>query len=542
MADTVIKLKYGMRDGKIVSINEISEDEKGLRCNCVCPNCGIQLQARIGTGKRQPHFAHNNERCDFQTAQQTALHLLAKEIIEEERKVLLPPVTVDRDELRFEIGDYHEYRLPKKIVIYPEKVIKCDRVLLEKRVSNIVPDIILEFRETQLLIEIAVTHFVDEEKLMRVRQLGLPMIEVDLSDLCDGECTRDGVKKILFEQSDRKRWIFNPKEKEIHSRGVQKYNELLLEQKKIIAQEERKRAEQEHSREQKRIQAAELIKRIKTHPNYQNELLRLRNDNAAYQAIQNRSFYIHNMEIPFFMDIPITGEVVFNCDRRIWQSAIFDKFIFNRNTESGATVHVKRVFKWFTDHQKEIELRWELVPQTFLFTKNSGSKRSLLTECIKQYLVYMYHLGFISEVYYHEADVLCAHALQPPNAKASAELQAVIHQVDQFQWDVTDRIYAWLHPERSVVQWDVFQAGSSSVSEHESEYRFTVSLEEARQVEYDSGRREIIDSGLFETQDNPKDSFGFRWKRCEHCEKIKREDEMISYQGKTGLCRDCEKR
>ena len=54
--ETNIKLKYGVRDGKIVSIEEISESEKGLKCECDCPGCGMKLQARIGKGKRQRHF------------------------------------------------------------------------------------------------------------------------------------------------------------------------------------------------------------------------------------------------------------------------------------------------------------------------------------------------------------------------------------------------------------------------------------------------------------------------------------------------------
>lgn len=73
-----IKLMFGLRNEKLVSISEISEQEKGLKCNCFCPGCGARLQAKIGSGKKQRHFAHNNETCDIIGAQQTALHLLTK--------------------------------------------------------------------------------------------------------------------------------------------------------------------------------------------------------------------------------------------------------------------------------------------------------------------------------------------------------------------------------------------------------------------------------------------------------------------------------
>ncbi len=35
----VIRNPFGLRNGKIVMIEDISIEERGLQCNCVCPNC-----------------------------------------------------------------------------------------------------------------------------------------------------------------------------------------------------------------------------------------------------------------------------------------------------------------------------------------------------------------------------------------------------------------------------------------------------------------------------------------------------------------------
>lgn len=51
-----VKLKYGMRDGKIISIYDIPLEQRGLKCDCICPLCGMPLQARLGE-KNQWHFA-----------------------------------------------------------------------------------------------------------------------------------------------------------------------------------------------------------------------------------------------------------------------------------------------------------------------------------------------------------------------------------------------------------------------------------------------------------------------------------------------------
>ena len=80
-----VKLQYGLRNGKIISIWDLNEEDRGLKCNCICPNCGMELQAKLGSGKKQRHFSHNNANCNVAIAQQTALHMLAKEIIEEEK-------------------------------------------------------------------------------------------------------------------------------------------------------------------------------------------------------------------------------------------------------------------------------------------------------------------------------------------------------------------------------------------------------------------------------------------------------------------------
>ena len=106
-----IQLEYGIRDGNVLSISEIKIEEKGLKCNCTCPGCGAPLVARLGK-KKQRHFAHKGEACDVVAAQQTALHMLAKEIIENSKRLLFPGIEIKRDvhEQQASLGQkYHHY-------------------------------------------------------------------------------------------------------------------------------------------------------------------------------------------------------------------------------------------------------------------------------------------------------------------------------------------------------------------------------------------------------------------------------------------------
>ena len=83
---TEVQLQYGILDDRLISIEDIPKEKYGLRCGCICPGCKQPLIARLGEHKRK-HFGHKSgSACDIAYAQQTALHMIAKEIIERDRK------------------------------------------------------------------------------------------------------------------------------------------------------------------------------------------------------------------------------------------------------------------------------------------------------------------------------------------------------------------------------------------------------------------------------------------------------------------------
>jgi hypothetical protein len=86
----VLKNPYGLRKGAIVTPDVV---EKGLACGCVCPACDEPLIANHGMSIKQPYFSHQSGR-ECEAAYQTALHLLAKEVLAAEKRILLPPLSV----------------------------------------------------------------------------------------------------------------------------------------------------------------------------------------------------------------------------------------------------------------------------------------------------------------------------------------------------------------------------------------------------------------------------------------------------------------
>ena len=169
---------YGVReDGSIVSIRDIDFKETGLRCRCKCPKCHRDLQAcSLYERKVHRYFRHNNEGydrerieglngCTATSANESGLHLMAKELIAETRKIAFPPMQLSLEQLRLPYSEEILSRLPQTTLLRPEFVFECNEVVeIEEEYPNFRPDVRVSGNGETFLIEIAVTHRVDADK------------------------------------------------------------------------------------------------------------------------------------------------------------------------------------------------------------------------------------------------------------------------------------------------------------------------------------------------------------------------------------------
>jgi hypothetical protein len=95
----------------------------------------------------------------------------------------------------------------------PEKLATYDRTEVEPRLPGLVPDIILRSGEHQLVVEVAVTHRVDDNKLSRVESLGLPAVEIRLNP-ADACLSREELRSKLGSDIGCKHWLFHPNQRE----------------------------------------------------------------------------------------------------------------------------------------------------------------------------------------------------------------------------------------------------------------------------------------------------------------------------------------
>jgi hypothetical protein len=207
-----VQLPYALRNDKVVYIDDV---DSGLHPDCLCQSCGHALVAKKGNIKVH-HFAHHRD-SDCAYATETALHLAAKQIIEQERQLMLPSVM-----LKF-AGSKPPWELAKA------QLVSVDDVRVESRVGVHVPDLVVTVRGHRLAIEVTVTHKTDDEKIRRLSEHGCSILEIDLSEQ-SRFLSLEELKALVVNGVAQKKWRFNH-----YSERVRREVEGACERKEFIS-------------------------------------------------------------------------------------------------------------------------------------------------------------------------------------------------------------------------------------------------------------------------------------------------------------------
>jgi len=115
--------------------------------------------------------------------------------LEQEKKILLPQV---------EIPLYYR----RNLTISDAILIEFDEIFLETRLDDIVPDVLIRVGERLLMIEIWVTHKIDDAKRKKIEDAGISTIEINLSNE-NRMIGMDDMRKILLDNVEYKQWVYN---------------------------------------------------------------------------------------------------------------------------------------------------------------------------------------------------------------------------------------------------------------------------------------------------------------------------------------------
>jgi len=319
-----VQLSFGeLPDGRIVHISSVA---RGLACGCICPGCRGALEAHLGDRKKHHFHHHSIGECRF--APETALHKFAKQVLLEHRLILVPAVA----------GEYKGHIKTK----HPEQEHKLDQVVLENRLDGIVPDVIARKRDRELLVEVVVTHWCDEEKIARIERLGIPAIEIDLSEVPES-ATESEIAEQIIRKAPRK-WLYNPR---------------ITEARNEVKEQLRKEANDRELRAEQKLQPMlAAIATAKTRP-------------ATASAHTERVQKVLRDGYGNTIGLALTGDFCFSVDRKEWQALIVDELILSPERAGSprsftTTEALKKVrtakfimpqFAGFIDQETEATLR-----------------------------------------------------------------------------------------------------------------------------------------------------------------------------------------
>lgn len=280
-------------DGQIVHVSSVAN---GKKCGCICPECRGRLIAYHPRGKKIAYFGHESvANCDPPRALETALHKLAKQLIDSRKEILLPPVFAKIDN--------------KEILISNGGIFRPHSVALEEQALGMRPDIIARREQRILFIEIAVRHKVGADKLKRIRDLQQPTVEIDLSKWRH-EHDEEKLSRAILHDAPRM-WLFNSaaaeKEAEEASKKeayARKQHDRMVKHADFIIQEYNRILPSQKSN---KIQSGKFL-------------------DAAQQAGMDSE-----------IGIDIAGSIVFGVSHRVWQSTILT-LLLRRGNISIATI------------------------------------------------------------------------------------------------------------------------------------------------------------------------------------------------------------
>ena len=578
----MVKYFYGRKDGRIVSIQDIPFEEYGLRCGCTCVQCGELLEACSirPDNLREAHFKHRKSArettdeprlaCSPDWANESGLHLLAKEIIEEEQCIAVPAIgAISANRIALISEDMGGVPLlpagwstvsvkdiqsnQRDVKIHASEVFSEYRIDGNDKSQTIIADLFLNANDFgPLCIELFVTHRVPAAKKRAAWSQGIPMLEIDLSDFYKdgGAVSKEKLKEFLLESTNHREWVYH-KDYRTAADFFAGTISTILTQKKA-----------------KRDKCHDIITGYLSNPaSYSDQLKAFENDTAAlgyvkghpalfqYAKPSDGSMSIN--EIPWFTNLPIWGETVFLCDRRIWQGYIFSRYVLGKDK---LAIPIRTpdftLFELLTapDHNFSVPVNWNI---TYLLSHSEYEDipdTYFPRDVILKYIRYLEYLGFVQIDDYEAWAEVLHHDIAPPNQRHAEYLHSAIDKIKESGDFYSPHINSLIDKELFICRQkeieelhrqEMAELAARKEREQQQEEKRLQQEEKAR-IEREQAaiaRRVAIETFDYEHSPLPiYDDNGYRMAKCIKCGKVMRALYIRKYEPHStniGTCRTC---
>ena len=137
---------------------------------------------------------------------ETLLHLEVKRILAESKEIKVPA-------LRARVDDFVENGLGiEREWSRPIETLALLNLQLERKLGRVIPDVIAQVHDNRggfMMIEVTVTNRIDIDRLTRIREQGIPALEIDLS-MTGGLVSRAELKALVVYGLETKKWLHHP--------------------------------------------------------------------------------------------------------------------------------------------------------------------------------------------------------------------------------------------------------------------------------------------------------------------------------------------
>lgn len=565
---------HGRKDGRIVSILDVPFEEYGLRCGCTCVQCGEPLEACSirPDNLREAHFKHRKSTreatdeprfaCSPDWANESGLHLLAKEIIEEEQCIAAPAIgAISANRIARISEDMGGVPLlPAGWSIVSIKDIQSNQrdskihaaeVFSEYRIDGndesqaIIADLFLNANDFgPLCIELFVTHRLPAAKKRAAWSQGIPMLEIDLSDFYKdgGGVSKEKLKEFLLESTNHREWVYH-KDYRTAADFFASTISTILAQKKA-----------------KRDKCHDIIAGYLSDPaSYSEQLKAFENNTAALGYIKGHPALFRYAqpsddpmsinEIPWFTNIPIWGETVFLCDRRIWQGYIFSRYVLGKD-KLAIPIRTPEftLFELLTapDHNFSVPVNWNITYRLSHSEYEDIPDTYFPRDVILKYIRYLEYLGFVQIDDYGSWAKVQHHDIVPQNQRHAEYLHSAIDKIKESGDFYSPHINSLIDKELSICgqkereelqRQKMAELAARKEREQQQEEKVRNEREQAA-----NARRVAIETFDYEHSPLPMyDDNGYRMAKCIKCGKVMRalNIQYEPHSTNIGICRAC---
>lgn len=376
-----------------------------------------------------PHFAHAAG-ADCIGGAETALHLAAKQVLLDARRIRLPALTVEASRNDPVCGLYSASR-----TYHEPKDWHFDAVEAEATVGSLRPDIAGMVNGARCAVEIHVTHAVDAIKQEKLRRAELPCIEVHLADLVGQVWSLEQLGQQVVERLDNKSWAFHPFQSH--------WEAALLEG--FAAWRTQRLAQMAQGTSSPRPRQQPL-------PLAQSKGDRIAASNARYKALPleqkwrtlERDLGVERSSFPAHLTLPEPSVPVILVEGRLWQAAVFARFVAttpDRDNTDARVPSPRWLAAWVDDR---------------FGVRDANLQQA--EKAVAQYLGHLAHLGFIRResdgwhVAYGDLEIPAPRRTTPAAETVDAALPW------KNVWPDRERMYQWAKEFGRALQWSAFKS------------------------------------------------------------------------------------